>query len=269
MRTVLLVSDDSEKTSQWANWLSVTSMAVQETRRLDGIRLRDFDCLVTDRNIVTELRDQDFSLVGIIVIGVPGFGDVQLPLGSPGELRLACRLLAEISTLRRQKKRQTRLAKLNEQLAYVDLLTTLPNRRGWEKFAGNARPSPLAALGFCDLDEFKEVNRTAGYRRGDEVIQVAATCLRQVVPANAFVARWGGDEFLVALPAADPSNANPQRAFTEIREGWIKLLIERGVPLTATIGWSSATDLKEAFTHCEQALRIAKAKQTPVLGAES
>lgn len=87
--------------------------------------------------------------------------------------------------------------------ALHDSLTGLPNRRYLdeilaqhaEKFAEGER----AALLHIDLDRFKQINDTLGHAAGDAMLVHAASLLREVVGARAFVARIGGDEFVVVI----------------------------------------------------------------------
>ncbi|MEP7452256.1 EAL domain-containing protein [Phyllobacterium sp. SB3] len=83
-----------------------------------------------------------------------------------------------------------------------DYLTGLPNRRFFEKsfseIAGSTKER-LAIL-HVDLDYFKQVNDVAGHAAGDAVLKSAALVIASVVPQNGFVARMGGDEFVVVLP---------------------------------------------------------------------
>ena len=92
--------------------------------------------------------------------------------------------------------------------AVTDSLTGLPNRKGinehlTELLAESAKPNSKGhlALLFLDLDHFKEVNDLMGHVAGDTVLRVAAERLRESIPRGAFAARWGGDEFVVVLPA--------------------------------------------------------------------
>jgi diguanylate cyclase (GGDEF)-like protein len=52
-----------------------------------------------------------------------------------------------------------------------------------------------------DLDHFKRVNDDFGHLAGDELLKAVAAVLRTAVPPQALLGRWGGEEFLVALPA--------------------------------------------------------------------
>ena len=83
-----------------------------------------------------------------------------------------------------------------------DPLTRLPNRvlahdRLEHALARAARDGSRAALIFCDLDNFKEINDERGHSVGDRVLVEAANRVRRAARAADTVARYGGDEFLV------------------------------------------------------------------------
>jgi diguanylate cyclase (GGDEF)-like protein len=92
-----------------------------------------------------------------------------------------------------------------EQLAYHDVLTSLPNRRLFSDLLGQAilqarrRRTSLAVL-FLDIDGFKQINDTLGHEAGDELLREIATRLRSTLRESDSVARFGGDEFVVLLP---------------------------------------------------------------------
>ena len=93
-----------------------------------------------------------------------------------------------------------------EKLANYDVLTGLPNRRFIAQFAGvaltKARESDIPlTIGLLDLDHFKDVNDVHGHAVGDSVLRTFAQILRKQTPANGSVGRWGGEEFLLVLPA--------------------------------------------------------------------
>lgn len=93
-------------------------------------------------------------------------------------------------------------------LAYLDVLTELPNRaalddRIAEVFERLASNGGAAAILFVDLDGFKAVNDSFGHRAGDEVLQVVGRRLQRCTRAGETLGRLGGDEFAVILEGDD------------------------------------------------------------------
>lgn len=89
-----------------------------------------------------------------------------------------------------------------EYAAEYDYLTGLPNRRFFDRRLSELSNDPdrerLAVL-HVDLDYFKQVNDAAGHAAGDAVLKSAALMIASVVPEGGFVARMGGDEFIILL----------------------------------------------------------------------
>jgi diguanylate cyclase (GGDEF)-like protein/PAS domain S-box-containing protein len=89
--------------------------------------------------------------------------------------------------------------------AYHDALTGLPNRTYFDHTLSSAigslgKYSELAIL-FMDLNNFKIINDSLGHDVGDKYLKNIGNRLSEVVPRDAMVARFGGDEFTVLLPA--------------------------------------------------------------------
>jgi diguanylate cyclase (GGDEF)-like protein len=97
------------------------------------------------------------------------------------------------------------------QLAMVDPLTSLANRRGLTEYApvvvrtALAKGLPVAVL-VADLDHFKRVNDTWGHRVGDEVLLTLAETVRGCVASEDLVVRLGGEEIAV-VAAVSPVRA--------------------------------------------------------------
>ena len=99
-----------------------------------------------------------------------------------------------------------RLAEKMQKLARTDVVTNLINRAGLNhdllERAMTLLPGRKLALIWIDLDHFKEVNDTLGHHWGDRLLCEVGVRLRKSAPAGACVARFGGDEFIIACEAA-------------------------------------------------------------------
>lgn len=110
---------------------------------------------------------------------------------------LAVAYRIHLVTLERDEAREQEIAA--RLLAATDPLTGLLNRRAFlERIMG--RPDDQLLL-LADIDHFKRVNETIGHDGGDEVLRVFARALRSSVPADALIARLGGEEFAILAPA--------------------------------------------------------------------
>src|ERR1035438_305529 len=98
-----------------------------------------------------------------------------------------------------------------EKSATTDGLTGLPNARSLflhldsELARCKRENGPLSIL-VCDLDGFKQVNDKYGHLQGNQVLQMVAQGLRDNCRAYDYVARMGGDEFVIVLPSQKPAS---------------------------------------------------------------
>ena len=91
--------------------------------------------------------------------------------------------------------------------AMTDPLTSLPNRRDFERvLAGHDLSVPFTVLAI-DLDNLKMINDEYGHEAGDRVVRLVGTTLRAGLRANDSLARVGGDEFAAFLPGTDLATA--------------------------------------------------------------
>jgi diguanylate cyclase (GGDEF)-like protein len=86
-----------------------------------------------------------------------------------------------------------------------------------EKTLDRARRSPLPlVLAFLDVDHLKAVNDAEGHAAGDKVLAAVGAALGSLLRSYDVVVRWGGDEFVCALP--DCSEGEAQQRFAEVAD---------------------------------------------------
>jgi diguanylate cyclase (GGDEF)-like protein len=110
-----------------------------------------------------------------------------------------------IKRLRRQLAEKQGHSHILRNLAMVDALTGLYNRRFAEQrlaaeVARSARKGHPLTVVLLDLNNFKQINDTHGHPAGDLVLQEFAACLNRVIREGDLAVRMGGDEFLLVLP---------------------------------------------------------------------
>jgi diguanylate cyclase (GGDEF)-like protein len=154
-----------------------------------------------------------------------------------------------------------------EDLAYRDELTELPNRRGSSRqlevlISRARRHGHQLALLLIDADLFKAVNDDHGHAAGDVVLREVAHRLRERMRREDLVGRWGGEEFVVALPETTPDAAaavaeslRAAIAGTPIEAHGAALHVTVSIGVAAWIG----EDLEDVVDRADRALYAAKA----------
>ncbi len=171
-------------------------------------------------------------------------------------------LLEDITERRTAEARITHLARYDE-------LTGLPNRVNFRDEIERLLAVPhdaaqLSALLFIDLDQFKQVNDTLGHPCGDQLLCAVADRLRAMLRPEDFVARFGGDEFVVFqqnIKSAEDSAVLARRIVDHLSERYkidnhlVEIGASVGIAMNAPAGVSADTLLKNA----DMALYRAKA----------
>ncbi len=138
-----------------------------------------------------------------------------------------------------------------DRLARTDPLTGVANRRACfdllgVEFRRSRRYGRDLSVLMLDLDHFKDINDRWGHPFGDHVLRDVAVAIRQNVRESDLLGRYGGEEFVLALPESDAAQAlrvaeklREALAALEFREGGTPPAGEAPVRLTASIGIAS------------------------------
>ncbi|PVZ90341.1 hypothetical protein C9426_02910 [Serratia sp. S1B] len=192
-------------------------------------------------------------------------------LESMTETLLSQKHQLEEANLNLEKKVQERTQELeianNElaKLARYDALTGLHNRRAFNNyieylFEQMSRTQQVYAVLLMDIDFFKKVNDTYGHEVGDHVLQRVAELLPSAIRTTDFVARFGGEEFVVLLPATVLDEA--VLVAEKIRQTIAQESIIENHPITVSIGVSVAlqqdAEVNDTIRRADKCLYIAK-----------
>jgi len=149
-----------------------------------------------------------------------------------------------------------------ERIGLIDPLTRIANRRGFEtrfdaEWGRSIREQSPISFMIMDIDKFKVYNDTYGHQQGDIALKTfAETASNALGRANDFIARWGGEEFVILLSNTDMEGAaevaeNIRKAvedsviFTE--DGDVtKVTVSIGVNSIVPVAKTSTTDFIKA-----------------------
>ena len=177
------------------------------------------------------------------------------------------RMRSRIAELERETSELHSRLDSEKQGARIDPLTGIANRKSFEeRFAQEIAQKPRAQLSVVmllwDLDNFKIINDSYGHRAGDRVLQSVAACFMAAVRGNDFVARIGGEEFVMLLSGTKMAQA--MLIANQVRSAVEALRFHfRGTPVRVTVS-CGLTELEEndladaAFDRADAALYRAK-----------
>ncbi len=174
--------------------------------------------------------------------------------------RRLAELEAETRALRKRLEEQ-------RQKALVDVLTGIPNRLAFEErmaqeYARWKRFGEPLSVVLWDVDRFKAINDRFGHQAGDKVLKVIAGKLAEGIRETDFLARFGGEEFVLVMPGADLEGA--RKAADKLRERIARTPFRfKGEPLTITLSAGIAQfrgedDPQAVLARADEALYRAK-----------
>ena len=107
------------------------------------------------------------------------------------------------------------------EIATIDVLTRIPNRRATQAFlekelSRTQRHQGEFSILLIDIDDFKKVNDRWGHAVGDEVLVRTASLFQAMIRKQDLVGRWGGEEFLFIVPGPCDAGALAERIRSEI-----------------------------------------------------
>jgi diguanylate cyclase len=160
------------------------------------------------------------------------------------------------------------------ELSGTDHLTGLHNRREGEKrlaedVARAKRSGGVLSVCVVDVNRFKSINDRYGHQAGDVCIQHVASVIGRNIRESDWLARWGGDEFVLELHDASPFASTElvlQRIVRDLRDSSVRVPQADELVLTVTVGarrYSGEEDLQDLLTKADEAMYEAKREERP------
>lgn len=247
---------------------SVESFEARQTRQ-KSLRnvLEDMEDALDGEQNVDQLKEQAQHYLGQLANSLSAGEDADRE-EQEGLMTLLVSMQQQLSSL--QKQTDSYRKKLVEQRVnmYTDPLTKVPNRmayneranKEWQKCQQQNQPMNIAVI---DVDHFKRINDQYGHAAGDKTLQAIARYLKTRLHTNEFLARWGGEEFILLIPDLAIQQLNDR--LDELRIGLAQLPFkfkQERLTVTVSIGGTecrTGEELDAAFERADKCLYQAKA----------
>jgi len=194
----------------------------------------------------------------VVYLSAEGDREVQLEALAKGGDDFLTKPVSDSFLLRTARRRCYRARQLDK-LVSRDSLTgllkhALAKAEVEKEHARCQRMKHVSAVAMLDLDHFKNVNDTQGHRAGDLVIKGLANLLRHRLRKTDIIGRYGGEEFLVALPDCDMDQA--VSVLEAVCQDFSRIVFEGSsgkFSVTLSVGLSSLADYGYADSAVEAA----------------
>ena len=161
------------------------------------------------------------------------------------------------------------------EIATIDVLTRIPNRRATQAFLEKElsrlqRQNGELSVLLIDIDDFKRVNDRWGHAAGDDVLRKTASLFQSMIRKQDLVGRWGGEEFLMIVPGPCDVEALAERVRSEIAAAeYSHGTASFHITVSIGIACANATTLKdEILKKADDALYQAKRTKNAIRMAE-
>jgi diguanylate cyclase (GGDEF)-like protein len=173
------------------------------------------------------------------VVGVLALYDARRDAYSKDHLRILLAISSKIG-MAIQNALRFRMA---ESSATTDYLTGLPNARSLfvhldAEISRARRTASSLTVFVCDLDGFKLVNDRFGHLDGNKVLKQIGAGFRDVCRKYDYVARMGGDEFVLVLPGLKPEDMAPKRDRLSVVAKCVGKEVTKEELLDVSVGWA-------------------------------
>jgi len=176
-------------------------------------------------------------------------------------------MVRQIKELQNETLGYQKTLKQQSKQLHIDFLTKIPNRAAWSErlkieTMRFKRYRNLLNIAIIDIDKFKKINDSFGHLAGDKVLNVIAQTLQKSIRNADYIARFGGEEFVLLLPDVTPEQAN--LALNKLRERISSIPFQfkkENLSITISIGFTifdQTDDQDDAFERADRALYKAK-----------
>lgn len=291
--SILIIDDDDVDRANYKRMLESNhisweiSEAMTAKDAISSIGIKKFDCILLDYQLpdmsgielLQYIKKQYDEYVSVIMLTGHGSEDVAVKAMKEGAAdylvknkvyqdALLKTVLNSIKILELKKIIQKQKDQIDF-YRFSDSLTGLMNRHTFEEMAKQAyshcvRHSDMLAIILIDLEQFITINDTLGRLVGDEILIEISKRLKQILPDNTIIGRWGNDEYAILLTGLDIEH-QAENAVNEI----IKVIKEPilvssdVVKISANIGVAyyptTSSDLSQLIKNASTALNQAKA----------
>jgi diguanylate cyclase (GGDEF)-like protein len=243
-----LTSDNSRQQARISQLNSITASSLSANRQRSRVLSTILDMKSDERSLLVGRTSQANQVSTETLNAIAIFSVIAV---------LACAFgyWGTLTNLRRREKvekalseSESRLKNLlakEHDLARIDPLTTVPNRRAFYEALDTERVRSIRyhrplTIAYVDLDNFKKVNDSLGHAVGDELLVEVAAGLKSNLRATDYVGRLGGDEFAVLLPETDATGAT--LVLHKLRLGLLEQMKAHNWEVTFSIGAATFLD---------------------------